>query len=553
MAQIREELYLVDRFSRTMTSYIQMADDAESATSKLQGTITRMASAFLGFQGAKALIGLSDELTQSTARLNMMNDGLQTTQELQQMIFESAQRSRGAYTDTLATVSKLGTLAGEAFGSTEEVVAFAEQINKQMALSGATTAGRQAAMLQLTQAMSSGVLRGEELNSILEQTPTIAQTIAEYLGVSTGEMRELASEGQVTAEVVKAAMFDAAEETSAAFEQIPLTWRQLWTSVQNVAIMALQPFLDVLQGIPQIISENMDLVVAVFVAGGAAIAIALAPAAVQAAIMAASFLAATWPLLLLVGIVSAFIYGLMQAGETAGDVGAEIGEVFGWLYAFIGNIVVTLYNLWASFAEFFANVFDDPIGAAARLFFDFVDGVLSILQTVGGALDALFGSNLADTMQGFRNTIQGWVDENIGENKVKIERMEYIDYNNAMDQFAGYGRDIGDALQGMGEGVGGSGFDFEGMAANVAQMAGDTSAIKKSVSMSEEDIKMIVDMAERQFVANVNLHAPAPQININGRSGSSRAQDNHFLGEIARALGGQSSSSTWGSYSTTLH
>ena len=531
MAQIRDELILVDRFTNTMTTYIRLADQAAgesesvtraarrmaesqetaaSSTSILNSQLGTLLKTYLGFQGVKMLVGLSDQMTQVTARLNQMNDGLQTTEELQQMIFDSAQRSRGSYLGTLEMVSKLGTMAGDAFGSNEELVAFAEQINKQITLSGASTQAADAAMLQLTQAMSSGVLRGEELNSILEQTPTIAQTIARYLGVSTGEMREMASEGQITADVVKAAMFSAAEETNAAFAQIPLTWGQLWTSVQNTAIMALQPLLDLLSSIPQAISDNMDLVIAVFVAGGAAIAIALAPAAVQAAIMAASFLAATWPLLLMVGIVSAFIYGLMQAGYTAGDVGAEIGQIFGWLYAFIGNIVVTLYNLWASFAEFFANVFNDPIGAAARLFFDFVDGVLSVLQTVGGALDALFGSNLADTMQGFRNSIQSWVDETIGENEIQIDRMEHIDFDDAMNQFAGYGRDIGDSLAGLGDSVGSESYDFDSLASNVAQMAGDTKSIKNSVSMAQEDVKMIVDMAELQFVAQVTLPTAAP-------------------------------------------
>lgn len=564
MAQIRDELILVDRFTNTMTTYIRLADQAAgesesvtraarrmaesqesaaSSTSILNSQLGTLLKTYLGFQGMKMLVGLSDQMTQATARLDRMNDGLQETEELQQMIFDSAQRSRGSYLGTLDMVSKLGTMAGDAFGSNEELVAFAEQINKQITLSGASTQAADAAMLQLTQAMSSGVLRGEELNSILEQTPTIAQTIAEYLGVSTGEMREMASEGQITADVVKAAMFSAAEETNAAFAQIPLTWGQLWTSVQNTAIMALQPLLDLLSSIPQAISDNMDLVIAVFVAGGAAIAIALAPAAVQAAIMAASFLAATWPLLLLVGIVSAFIYGLMQAGYTAGDVGAEIGQIFGWLYAFIGNIVVTLYNLWASFAEFFANVFNDPIGAAARLFFDFVDGVLSVLQTVGGALDALFGSNLADTMQGFRNSIQSWVDETIGENEIQIDRMEHIDFDDAMNQFAGYGRDIGDSLAGLGDSVGSESYDFDSLASNVAQMAGDTKSIKNSVSMAQEDVKMIVDMAERQFVAQVNLTTAAPAITINGRGGTSRAQDNHLLGELGRLLGSQSSAS----------
>ena len=160
---------------------------ASSSTDALAGKIKSLVGAYAGLQGIKSLFSLSDELASTTARLDMMNDGLQTTAELNKMIFDSAQRSRGAYQATADMVAKLGTLAGEAFGSTAEIVDFAEQINKQMVLSGGSNTAKAAAMLQLTQAMSSGVLRGEELNSILEQTPTIAQTMAKLLGVSTGE------------------------------------------------------------------------------------------------------------------------------------------------------------------------------------------------------------------------------------------------------------------------------------------------------------------------------------------------------------------------------
>ena len=173
-----------------------------------------------------------------------MNDGAQTTPEVQDMIFHAAQRSRGDYQDTADMAAKLGTLAPEAFGSTAEVVAFTEQINKQFALAGTSAQGAQAAMLQLTQAMASGVLRGEELNSVLEQAPTITQAIAKYMGVTIGELRELASEGQVTAHVVKAALFAAAEETNAAFEAVPLTFSQAWTMAGNAAVKSMEPALE---------------------------------------------------------------------------------------------------------------------------------------------------------------------------------------------------------------------------------------------------------------------------------------------------------------------
>lgn len=254
MATIRDTLVLEDRYSTIVRGYIQNLNRAGNAaknagnstrrfgneaaitaqhTSGLARSLRSAAGAFIGIQVIKTLTGLSDSMTSITARLNMMNDGLQTTKELNQMIYESAQRSRGSYQETANLVAKLGTLAGNAFSSNQEIVTFAEQLNKQMALSGTTTQEAQAAMLQLTQGLASGTLRGEELNSVLEQTPMIAQSIAKYMGVNTGEMRELASEGAVTADVVKNAMFAAADEINVKFEQMPMTWSQVWTSMKT--------------------------------------------------------------------------------------------------------------------------------------------------------------------------------------------------------------------------------------------------------------------------------------------------------------------------------
>ena len=160
-------------------------------------------------------------MTTTRARLDLMNDGLQTTAELQDMIMESANRSRASYQTTADAVAKMGVMAGDAFSSNEELIMFSELINKQFAIAGTSAAGIDAAMLQLTQAMSSGVLRGEELNSIFEQAPTIIQTIADYLGVPIGKIREMAAEGQITSEIVKNAMLASADEINARFDSRP--------------------------------------------------------------------------------------------------------------------------------------------------------------------------------------------------------------------------------------------------------------------------------------------------------------------------------------------
>ncbi len=209
----------------------------------LIGKVKTLVGAYLGMQAVKGIINASDEIVQTKARLDLMNDRLQTTEELQNMIFQSAQRSRGAYADTASAVAKMGILAKDAFSSNEETVAFVEQLNKQFTICGTDIAGAQASTLQLTQALASGVLRGEELNSVFQQAPTVIQAIADYLDVGIGEIRDMASEGQITADIVKKAMFAAADETNEKFESMPKTIGQIWQGIKNEALMAFQPVL----------------------------------------------------------------------------------------------------------------------------------------------------------------------------------------------------------------------------------------------------------------------------------------------------------------------
>ena len=233
---IRDNVDEQGRFNREIREGTNEADG-------LMQTIRGAVAAYVTIQSLSSALNLSDQLVSTAARLNMMNDGLQTTQDLQNMIFLSAERARGSYQATADAVSKLGLMAGDAFGSSEEIIAFMEQINKQFVIAGTEASGIDAAMLQLTQAMGSGVLRGEEYNSILEQAPNIIQAIADYMEVPKGQLKDMAAEGQITAEIVKAAMFASADETNAKFESMPKTFEQIWTSFENHALMAFQPVL----------------------------------------------------------------------------------------------------------------------------------------------------------------------------------------------------------------------------------------------------------------------------------------------------------------------
>lgn len=232
-ADIRDNTAAQEEFNR---SILQGSRHSDGLLSK----IGRIALAYAGFQTLKSGINLSDNLTQNVARLNLMNDGNQTTDELQAMIYQAAANSRGDALGNIESISKMGLMAGDAFSSNTELVGFMELINKQFKISGTSAEGISAAMLQLTQAMGAGALRGEELNSILEQAPLIVKNIANYMGVPVGQIKDLASEGKITSEVVKNAMFNAADTINKQFNSIPLTFADITTSMRNEAIKKFQ-------------------------------------------------------------------------------------------------------------------------------------------------------------------------------------------------------------------------------------------------------------------------------------------------------------------------
>lgn len=239
---IRDNVDEQGRFNQEIQEGTQQANE-------LTNTIKNAVLAFVSIQSIGKALNISDELVQTTSRLNMMNDGLQSIQELVNMVYAAAQDARGSFSEMADVVARFGNNAGDAFGSSEEVVAFADLIQKQMTIAGASTQEASNAMLQLSQALGSGVLRGDELNSIFEQAPNLIQSIADYLDVPIGQIREMASEGELSADVVKAAIFASADEINAKFEEMPMTWGQIWQSMKNTAMIAFQPVLQRLNDI----------------------------------------------------------------------------------------------------------------------------------------------------------------------------------------------------------------------------------------------------------------------------------------------------------------
>ena len=621
---ITENVTEQQRFNRAV-------QEGTGQANNLMNMIKGAVAAYVSVQTVQKALDLSDQLTSTTARLNLMNDGLQTTQDLQNMIYLSAERARGSYQATADAVSKLGLMAGDAFGSSQEIIAFMEQINKQFTIAGTEAAGVDAAMLQLTQAMASGVLRGEELNSIFEQAPTIIQSIADYLDVPIGSIREMAAEGQITAEIVKNAMFAAADETNAKFESMPKTFSQIWTSFQNTALMAFQPVLqrlneianseafqsfvenavEALSMVAGIALEIFDLMVQVGtviadnwswispivygVAGalavyygwllavktaeaiskGVKIALAIAEYAHAAATGAevSATAAATaaqyglntamyacpivWIIILIIALIALFYAAVAAVNHFAGTTVSATGIICGAFMvalAFIGNIFVALwnlvvdvfvliYNLVAEVANFIGNVFTDPIGAVCRLFFGLADTVLGILQALASAIDAIFGSNLSGAVQGWRDSLGGWVDETFGKGDEIMAKMNADDmklgrfeYGAAWDAGYNFGEGIDESIANFDPSSlfdtnvpgaddytnladYGSGMDLGGIGSGVDDIAGNTGAIADSMDITEEDLKYLRDIAEQEAVnrfttAEINIDQSGMQNHI---------------------------------------
>lgn len=527
---------------------------------KLLSTIKRIAAAAGVTTLVRSFLDFSDTQAQINARLNLMNDGFQTTNELSEMIYQSALRSKAAYSDTADAVGKMGLNAGNAFSSNQELIAFTEQVNKQFKIGGASAQEQSNAMVQLTQAMAAGVLRGQDLNSILAAAPGIARTIEESMGWASGSIKQYAEDGKVTAQVVKNALLDMADQTNQKFESIPMTLSDAMTQAQNIvqhevkqmaqswndfiqtdqgqevlgeaisllSVMA-QVGTDALSGIGSaalFVADNMDMILPILAAVGLgfllvkaqAVQAALGSAAV-AGIHMASWAAANWPILLLVALFAGALIAAQQFGIGMQEVGGWVGQVFGMTYAVGYNVFATLWNVIASFAEFFANVFNDPVAAIAHLFSNALDTILSMVETAAGAIDALTGSHLQGAVSGFRGKLSGWVDDTFGENAIQIKRMANLDIGATAAEWGNYGANLGSKLDNLDLDIGklaGSFNDLDLSGGNNIDKVAKVGKVGKvdDIKLSDEDLKIYRDLAERRYMNKIELKTLAPEINV---------------------------------------
>lgn len=575
----------------------------------LTNQIGKIAAAAGAAFGVRQLFNLSDQMTSNTARLNLIVDDGGSVEALEAKIMASAQRSRAAYLDTASAIASMGANARAAFSGNDELIAFMEQVNKQFVIGGASAQGQSAAMLQLTQAMAAGALRGEELNSILENAPGIARAIESYMGIAEGSIKQYAQEGAVTAEVVKNALFAAAEETNAKFESMPMTWGQIWTSMQNRALTALDPIhtklngianseqfstvadsalqafsvvaavatvaLDAMFGLGAAIVDNWNwiepivwgVVTVMGIYQGIVLALAIAEGIKTAATTAAAFsenahaaalamstgatfsatvaqyglnaalyaCPITWIVIAVIALIAVFYAAVAAVNHFAGTSLSATGIICGAFAvagAFIINLIlgvvnfvigigVEIYNLIATFANFFANVFNDPVGAIINLFAGMFDFILGIVQSAASLIDTVLGTDMSGAVAGFRNTVATKVEEIVGEQvevMQKLDASDYqiqrIEYGDAWAAGNSFGQGIEDTVGGlfsgfstdpsnMGADLGGGGagyVPYDELSKGVGDISDNTGSMAKSLEVSGEELEYLRDIAERDAI-----------------------------------------------------
>ena len=561
---------------------VKNLNNAGNAADPLADAMSRVKGALLGagaVYSAQRVFQLADSMTTTRARLDLVIEGMNeagtTADQLQQRIMQSANRSRASYLDTADAISKMGIMAGDAFGSTDELVQFTELINKQFTIAGASAEGQSAAMLQLTQAMSSGVLRGEELNSIFEQAPTIIQTIADYLDVPIGRIRDMAANGEITAEIVKNAMLSSADEINRKFESMPYTYSQVWTMAQNILMDSFQPVLQMIGAGAQLIVDNWGTIEPVFwglAAAGLAYAVALGiqtTATWIATGAARTFFTTllTNPLLwiaLVIGVVVAAIYqwvqavgGLENAWAIAMDYiqyGTDLtayGISYGvtWVLNSLDRMELGAATLSTNFQNFMGDMRAGALTQLQELAnggIGIINDFISTLNKIPGVsidlIDQLtFGTiagleneaakqqrsaDLAAKTQAVNDRISSR-DTALATQKATLESAHAARRaENASRVAAAAEKAASDSLLSAAGSAGASQIDSIGKVGEVGKISSD-------VNIADEDLQLMKDVAEMRYVQNFVTLTPTVAMNAQV---SERVDIDELTGRVADVL-----------------
>lgn len=562
-AEMREIQVQQDRMTQNQDEFTQSVRRSESRMNKLGSAAIEVNQGLELMQrignGINGFMKQADEAAMINSRIGMMNDGLIEHHELQKNILKMANDTRTGYAETVDLMSKL-TMSG-AFDSTQDVASITESINKAIRIGGGTDEMNKSAMLQLSQALGSGVLQGDELRSLSENAPYMMKVLADGLGVARGELKQMGADGELTTDVVIQAFENQRDVINSTFENIPRTWgdvttklgnswtnfmqhlvREDGTGVLNPLInqfYAFAEWLDTPQGMSFLLTiatviewitnglvfmgnvvgtvaslfiENWELMSMMLLGVSAVLAGVLIPklwAMVPPLIAQASaWIVMNYPILMVIGSVILFMTILHSMGVTTEQIIGTVTGIFFGLYAFLYNLVADIWNLFAVFGEFLGNFCNDPLAATVRLFIGFADTVLGILESIANAMDALFGSSMADTLAGWRSNMQSWADDTFGEQAVTIERMEKLDVADNFNKGYDFGVDLSNGATQI----------FEDLTTSMNSMGFEgghidsVGSIEDTVDVSNEDLEIMRELAEMESIQNfVTL---TPKVNI---------------------------------------
>ena len=539
--QLKEANLQIDR----MKDGTRQAKEEARSLGGAFDSVFNLFGAYMGLQGFQQLILLSDSMGQAEAKLAFITEDMSEQAEMQERIFQSAQRSRGSYMAMADNVAKLGQRAGDAFNSNDEILQFSENLTKMFVIAGASTAEMNSASLQLTQALGSGVLRGEELNAVFESAPNVIQAIAKYLNVPVGQIRDMASEGQITSEIVKNAMLSATDEINAQFENMPMTWGQIWTMTMNQLLKLSQPILNFISMLAQHWETLKPIAIGLAVAIGlyvTALAIGKVVMLAHTAIITFQTMATTawtmatfaqtiaqhglntalmecpitWIIFGIIALVTA-IYMIAQAvADTSDSVKSGFGVISGVIVvagAFIYNTVVGVLNalmglFWTIFVYPFLNGIEFVLNIANGGFNSFGDGVANLIGKIAGwflslgsvvtkIIDAIFGTDWTFGLNQLKEDVQAWGKNEqavtLDRSFTGIQRMEYG------DAYA-MGAEWGDGVSTKISGALGNTDTLNNIATNTATTANGVNALKEGVDISNEQLQYMRDVAEQEVI-----------------------------------------------------